>query len=763
MYLTITTSAQGEYHLQDPFPAEGYCVKRIAPSTTATFEVTVIQLNHLKAQLDAAVKAGVVSSYTFDDTEQVPSDELLELRNRVAKVATLAVTGGAVPNLVTLGVRKGDIFNMYVAATGITLSYEVDEVNSATCFTATVVVVAFDKVAAGDKIYFSRAGVLITGTERIVAGGVTHVIATVSQSPYQRTSFGRFFVKAADGKPYFLTSAGAELSLGMTGSDPLVFKGAIALATDFPLLADVKVGWLYRVTTDVTDSGGGGRTGTTQSFLAGAEIAWNGTGGVTGWSELGTSSAVQEVHVAGAFVLPAGSSTTFVDTATVGAGTSCTLPPASATKLGETIAVGDYTNDAAAHNITIARTGGDTIDGVAADFIINKNNVFVALECVSATGWKTVARIAPVASAATPAAVGTAAAGTSKVCSPDDHVHGHGNLVGGAFHADAVAGAPGTSGFMTGADAACLDYEFGDYQVLTGAGAANLLVSVTELATAGAGDAITLAVGTVVGQEKIVRLASLTAPGHTSILTVTAGPGGPYTFSSAGDFIHLKWNGATWGLLNLFIYGVVGSVAAIGVNTAGTSPDVARIDHVHGTSMTAVGDLITANSIGPVVPGRIAAGAVGTALVGNGVNVKPSFQAIAGVALDVLDAVVAVADSLSGVATVLGSVQINDLAGAPIAHVVEGLLLAQTAIYVGRNGIQAHVTYGLATAGSILASGAGWCVFKTDATGLFACTMTNANDEGVYFSVCSVDGGTDALAAGAIIRGCIPDLATWIA
>lgn len=102
-------------------------------------------------------------------------------------------------------------------------------------------------------------------------------------NPTLRTGFGKFFVATADGKPYFMTELGAILNLGMTGSDPLVFKGAIALATSFPLLADVKTGWLYRVTADVTDSGGGGRTGTGQVFLAGAEIAWNGTN----WSEIG--------------------------------------------------------------------------------------------------------------------------------------------------------------------------------------------------------------------------------------------------------------------------------------------------------------------------------------------------------------------------------------------------------------------------------------------------------------------------------------------
>ena len=576
MYLTITTSAQGEFHLQDPFPAEGYCVKRIAPSTTVTYEVTVIQLNHLKTQLDAAVKAGVVSSYTFDDADQVPSDELLELRNRVAKVATLAVTGGAVPNLVTLGVRKGDIFNMYVAATGVTTSYEVDEVNSATCFTATTTVVAFDKIAAGDKIYFSREGVLIANTDRTVAGGITHVIATVSQSPYQRTGFGRFFVKAVDGKPYFITAAGVELNLGMTGSDPLIFKGGVSVATDFPLLTAVKTGWLYRVLLDVTDSGGGGRTGTGQSFLAGSEIAWNGTD----WTELGASSNVQEVHAAGAFTLPKGSSTTFVDTATAGAGTSCVLPAASATKLGEVIAVGDYTGSAAANPITIGRTGGDTIDSVAADLVVNKARLFVALECVSATGWKTVNRIAPVSSAATPAAVGSAAAGTSKVCSPDDHVHAHGNMaaaVSGVYHADVVGGAPGTAGFMTGADKTLLDATV--LAVATGKGPGFASGAIAGVIPPGVATTVNLLVasvpGTVLGFA--ARLATACAVPETLTIQLFKNA---VTLLAVGDLVLNLASGttghaATLTLVVADLSYVAGDVISMVVTQAGGAPPLA--------------------------------------------------------------------------------------------------------------------------------------------------------------------------------------------
>lgn len=181
------------------------------------------------------------------------------------------------------------------------------------------------------------------------------------------------------------------------------------------------------------------------------------------------------------------------------------------------------------------------------------------------------------------------------------------------------------------------------------------------------------------------------------------------------------------------------------------------------TGMTTVGDLMTAASIGPVVQGRIQAGAVGTVLVGQGAGVVPAFQAVAGLAVDVLDAVITVPDSASGVATVLATVQVNDLAGAPIAHVVDVLVYGSTVQYGGHLSPNTNVTFSLATAGAILATGAGWAVVQTNATGGFACTITNAVDEGVWFSVCSVIGGSATLAQGAIVRGCIPDLATWIA
>jgi hypothetical protein len=64
--------------------------------------------------------------------------------------------------------------------------------------------------------------------------------------------------------------------------NPMLFKGEINIPADFPTLTLVQNGWTYRIKTDVEDSDAS-KTHTHQSFLADAEIAWNGTN----WTDLG--------------------------------------------------------------------------------------------------------------------------------------------------------------------------------------------------------------------------------------------------------------------------------------------------------------------------------------------------------------------------------------------------------------------------------------------------------------------------------------------
>lgn len=236
----------------------------------------------------------------------------------------------------------------------------------------------------------------------------------------------------------------SEIEAGI--SSVIAPMGDLAAAADFPLLAEVAEGWMYHVTADVQDSDAT-KTHTMQSFLAGAEIVWNGTN----WTELGENVTTTLIAAAGAFVLPAGNSVSFV--ATTAGATETTLPAATAVRRGEIISIGDYTSHAATNNITIHRNAAN-IDGVAADLVLNKDGIFVSLQCLGTAGWKTIARIAPVAEAATPLAIGVAAPGTSLISSPDDHVHAHGNQAGGTLHADATTA---VAGFMTGADKTKLD------------------------------------------------------------------------------------------------------------------------------------------------------------------------------------------------------------------------------------------------------------------------------------------------------------------
>lgn len=74
----------------------------------------------------------------------------------------------------------------------------------------------------------------------------------------------------------------------------LQFKGSISVNTDFPLIAAVQPGWMYRVLVNVTDNAGVTYTNTGQTFLPGAEIAWNGTN----WSEMGTETETRAINVA---------------------------------------------------------------------------------------------------------------------------------------------------------------------------------------------------------------------------------------------------------------------------------------------------------------------------------------------------------------------------------------------------------------------------------------------------------------------------------
>jgi len=133
----------------------------------------------------------------------------------------------------------------------------------------------------------------------------------------------------------------------------------------------------------------------------------------------------------------------------------------------------------------------------------------------------------------------------------------------------------------------------------------------------------------------------------------------------------------------------------------------------------------------------------------------------------IVDVVVTGAVSAGAAATLVISLQANDLSATAIAHEIELLLITSaggvgTFQYAGPVSLSGNVAYSAATTGSIINSGTGWALVKTSATGAFGCTLTNAVDETAYVSAATPSGGVDALAQRALVAGCTPGTVQWI-
>lgn len=90
-------------------------------------------------------------------------------------------------------------------------------------------------------------------------------------------------IYATDGTTGLPKQASASDLAGALGiQQVLQFRGTITVAGGFPTPAEVQPGWTFRVLATVTDNDVT-KTNTGQSFIAGDDIAWNGTD----WSEVG--------------------------------------------------------------------------------------------------------------------------------------------------------------------------------------------------------------------------------------------------------------------------------------------------------------------------------------------------------------------------------------------------------------------------------------------------------------------------------------------
>lgn len=122
---------------------------------------------------------------------------------------------------------------------------------------------------------------------------------------------------------------------------------------------------------------------------------------------------------------------------------------------------------------------------------------------------------------------------------------------------------------------------------------------------------------------------------------------------------------------------------------------------------------------------------------------------------------IAVADAPAGATTAALTLALTRPDGTAIATIRQVYITSSLTQY--RGNPSGSATYGTATVGSIVASGTGWALVQTDATGAFACTVTDAADETLYFAITSPLGGVSNVAYYACVVGSNSDAATWSA
>ena len=130
----------------------------------------------------------------------------------------------------------------------------------------------------------------------------------------------------------------------------------------------------------------------------------------------------------------------------------------------------------------------------------------------------------------------------------------------------------------------------------------------------------------------------------------------------------------------------------------------------------------------------------------------------------IVKAVIACADATGGATGAALTVQLYQADGSTaVASARQVLVIAGSTQYAPFPTLEASLTFGTATVGSIVASGGGWALVETSAAGAFACTATNTQDETLYFSATTSQGGTSSGSKQCSVIGSNSDSAAWSA
>ena len=300
-------------------------------------------------------------------------------------------------------------------------------------------------------------------------------------------------------------------------TNPLVFKGSIAVNTDFPLAADVQNGWMYAVTANVTDDAGSTYTNTGLSFLVGDEIVWT---GVT-WDTLGSLDTNKVKYNAG------DASPDYLCSKTV-AGVGIGLAEGAGGDAGKL----KITNSCPDQTVSLTGCTGITTAGTYPTFCITNS---LPDQTVSFTGGTnvTVGGTYP-AFTISDASASTTALGNHASC--QSGIHGIGVTAGKCFCASATL-------TLAGTDAGCLNIGAGGtlgtaaYTAATAYDASGLAASCSAAAVSAHAS-----LQTGVHGISITALKTLTA---TNSMTLSATDGGTLCIGAGGTLGSAAYTAST--------------------------------------------------------------------------------------------------------------------------------------------------------------------------------------------------------------------------